>query len=217
MQGLDLLGSQPGHLQHRYQSGRRGGLELLVIRQPARRHQLPNLLLQRLPDPLDLPQPPFAHNLAQRLVQRLDRARPVQVGPDLERILPFQLEQRRDAHQNLGNLILVHRPIMKPKAQNARRRPRGHKEAKGATITCANTTGACADLMPMFRMPGASAAVHILLAMRLRPLRGPCVGASLLFDERWQAFSCGRRNSGGRAWLISSWHTPPAPPWPREP
>ena len=120
VQGLDLLRSQPGHLQHRCQSGRRGGLELLVIRQLARRHQFPNLLLQRLADPLNLPQPPFGHNLVQRLVQGLHRARPVQVGPGLERILPFQLQQRRYAHQNLCNLILVHASNMKPKPQKSR-------------------------------------------------------------------------------------------------
>ena len=102
---LDLLGPEAGHLEHRHQSRRRGRLEFLVISQPAGRHQFADLLLERLADPLDFPQPPLGHQLVQRLVQRLHRPRPVQVGPHLEGVLPVQLQQRGDADQHLGNLF----------------------------------------------------------------------------------------------------------------
>ncbi len=105
---LIFFGPSPGISSIATSPGGVAAFKLLVILQLAGRNQLGDLLLQRLADALHLPQPLLGHHLFQRLAQRLNRPRRVQIRRRLERILPLQLQQRRNADQHFRYLILVH-------------------------------------------------------------------------------------------------------------
>jgi len=68
------------------------------------------------PIPL-IPDRRFRHEFFQRFAQAFQRPRGVVISARLERIFPFQLEQRADRDQHFRNLILIHAPNMKPSAE----------------------------------------------------------------------------------------------------
>ena len=83
-------------------------LEILVILQAAGGDEFGDLLLERLANAFELAQARFGDQLVERLAQGLDRAGGVLIGAGLERVLTLQLQQRPNADQHFGYLVLVH-------------------------------------------------------------------------------------------------------------
>jgi hypothetical protein len=108
VQGLDLLGSQSGDVEHRHESGWDRRLQVLVILQLPGGDEFGDLLLERIANAFGVGQARLGDHFVQRLTQGLNGAGGVEISPALERILTLQLQQRRNINQHFGYLILVH-------------------------------------------------------------------------------------------------------------
>ncbi len=108
VQHLDLLRAQRWNIHQRQQTFRNRCAQFLVIFQPPRRHQLTDLLLQRLADPGQFAQPVFRDKLRHIPIEIIQRPRPIRIRPRLERILALQLQQDGDLLQNIRDLRFIH-------------------------------------------------------------------------------------------------------------
>src|SRR2546427_7955917 len=97
---LQLLRPQPGNRRHVQQAGRESGLQLLIYGGPPRRDELRDRALQGLADPLDIAQDPLLHQNRRLFRETLDHSRSRCIRLDLERILPFQLQEKGDLLKN---------------------------------------------------------------------------------------------------------------------